>query len=161
MNFSLVSNGSHTFSAFHCAQAAQSNVYAELRLPASPRAGQRGTCTSVKESESSYCIYPLFWRHWILVALVKPEAGIPRMKGFTSIKRVPASVLWESPILGGFVVPHGSAMGAVQGSLLGRDRVQLALSLWHRLRRIKILKLAISEQLSFCSMTPFRLCHFF
>lgn len=102
-----ISNGSHIFSAFHCARAAQINVvYAELCLPARQRAGQRATYTSVKEPESSYSIYPLFWRHWILVALVKPEAVIPRMKGFTSVKRVSASVVQGSPILEGFLVLH-------------------------------------------------------
>lgn len=41
MNLSLGSNVSHTFAVFHCAWAAQSNVLdAELRLPASQRAGQ-------------------------------------------------------------------------------------------------------------------------
>lgn len=45
------------FQCFNCARAAQNNVLdAELCLPASQRAGQRGTYTSVKESENLYCI---------------------------------------------------------------------------------------------------------
>lgn len=45
------------------------------------------------------------------------------MKGFTSIKYVSASVLQGSPVLEGFLaLPRDSAVGAVQGSLLGRDR---------------------------------------
>lgn len=105
INLSLISNVGYIFPVFHCVQAAHSNMMdTELHHPPSQRAGW-GELTQVIKNQSSYCIYSLFWRHWILVALIKPEGDIPRMKGCTSITCVSNSVLWVSPDLEGFLDP--------------------------------------------------------
>lgn len=108
-----------------------------------------------------YCLHPflcvIFWGHWILVASVKAQADIWRMKGFPSIKHTSASLLRGSPVHEEFLATvwpchgalpvDGASQGVVCPIALAQIKKYKNITIGHWLQHS-------SWHISFCFMTP-------